>query len=382
VIDFEPYQTVEHVEIVMKSLFACLISMMVAASAIAQASDWQKTWDETVAAAKKEGKVVVVGSPDPVMRDEIIPKFTKLFGIQVEYIAGSTALVAAKVSTERLSGIYSIDIYLPGVGPALTMLLPERMLDPLKPLLILPEVTEGSHWKRGKPWFVDSEGQYILMLFSSVDNLLFINEDYVKRDEMRSVQDLLNPKWKGKIAADDPTASTGTGANAAAYFYSQLGPESFRKLYVDQQPVISRDRRQLNDWLARGNYPICLTCRAVNAQALQKAGFKLFEVYDLEGIKNRVNWAPFLLAVANKAPNPNAARVFINWMATKEALEIYSRGDGATTLRTDVEESFLDPQTIPKPGVAYPDDTNLEWVMTGRKEASEKVRELLKTARQ
>ena len=48
------------------------------------------------------------------------------------------------------------------------------------------------------------------------------------------------------------------------------------------------------------------------------------------------------------------------------------------TLRTDVDESFLDPRMIPKPGVKYPDDTEFEWLLKGRNETAEKVRELLK----
>jgi ABC-type Fe3+ transport system substrate-binding protein len=95
-------------------------------------------------------------------------------------------------------------------------------------------------------------------------------------------------------------------------------------------------------------------------------------------MQNRVNSAPFLLTLANKAPHPNAARVFVNWLATKEGLDIYSRGYDAATLRTDVDESFLDPRTVPRPGVTYPDDTDLNWVASGRRDAAEKVRELLK----
>ncbi len=365
-------------EVMMKKLAVLLMSMMFAQSAAAQSSDWQKTWDETLAAAKKEGKVVIIGSPDPGMRKDIIPRFTERFGIAIEYIAGSSGQLAGRVRTERSSGIYSVDVYMSGAGTTLNVMLPTKMLDPLKPLLILPEVTDGANWKRGKPWFVDADGQYVLMLFASIDSLLFINADYVKRDELRSAQDLLNPKWRGKISSQDPNAS-GTGSNSAVHFYTQLGPEFVRKLYIDQKPAISRDRRQLTDWLARGTYPICLTCREDDAQVLQKEGFKLEEIFSLSGMQNRINSAPFLLSLANKAPNPNAARVFVNWMATKEALEIYSRNYGAATLRKDVDESFLNPETVPKPGVSYPDDTDLDWVANGRRQASEKVRELLKT---
>jgi iron(III) transport system substrate-binding protein len=195
---------------------------------------------------------------------------------------------------------------------------------------------------------------------------------------MRTAKDLLNPKWKGKIVTQDPTSKSGSGSNTAASIYSQLGPEFTKTLYVDQKPVISDDRRQMTDWLARGTYPICLTCRADDVRPLQKEGFKILEVFDLEGLQNRMNSSPFLVSVANKAANPNAARVFVNWLAGKEALEIYSRGFGSATLRTDVDESFLDPRAIPKPGVNYPDDADPQWRSVEKIAAGNKVRELLK----
>jgi iron(III) transport system substrate-binding protein len=361
----------------MRNIIALLVSMMIAApSAMAQSADWQKEWDETLAAAKKEGKVVVVGSPDPVMRNEIIPKFTQRFGIQVEYIAGSASQIAGRVATERSSGMYSVDVYLAGAGTTVRTLYPDKMLDPLKPLLIHPEVTDGKNWKRGAPAFIDPEGQYILMVFSSVNEHAYINTDYVKLEEMKSPQDLLNPKWRGKIASQDPR-STGSGANTAVHFLTQLGPDFVKQLYVDQKPVYSRDRRQLSDWLARGTHPICLTCRADDLSVLIKEGYKIQEVFDLEGMKNRVNSTPFLMTYANKAPHPNAAKIFVNWMAGKDALETYSRDFQAVTLRTDVDESFLDPRIIPKQGVDYPDDTDFDWLQKGRAEATEKVRALI-----
>jgi len=266
-----------------------------------------------------------------------------------------------------------------GASTTINVLYPEKMIDPLKPLLILPEVIDGSKWKRGQPYFADEQQQYVLMLFSRVDGFHFINTDYVKPEEMRAAKDLLNPKWKGKIATEDPSSS-GSGSNLSVSIYSQLGPDFVKQLYIDQKPAISRDRRQHTDWLARGIYPICLTCRADDIAPLQKEGFKLLEIFELSDFQNRVVSAPFLLTLANRAPHPNAARVFVNWLAGKEALEIYSRGYEAATLRTDVDESFLDPRTIPRSGIKYPDDTDPEWIGAGRRETAEKVRELLKSA--
>jgi len=62
----------------MRKLIALLAAVLLApAVAPAQPADWQKTWEQTLAAARKEGKVVIVGSPDPTMRHEVIPAFQK-----------------------------------------------------------------------------------------------------------------------------------------------------------------------------------------------------------------------------------------------------------------------------------------------------------------
>ncbi len=238
-------------------------------------------------------------------------------------------------------------------------------------------MVDPSKWKTGKLWFIDPEEKFILRVFRSVNSLLFYNADQVKGEELRSSKDLLHPKWRGKISTDDPMIA-GSGAANAAMLYVEAGGEFVKRLYIDQKPVFSRDRRQYTDWLARGTYPICLNCRADDVKPLSKEGFKLVEIFELSDIRPRVNGSPWLLTLANKAPHPNAARVFANWIASKEGLETYSRGYGAATLRTDVDEAFLERGTAPRAGVKYFDDTEWSWTVTGRKEAREKMQQLLR----
>ena len=92
-----------------------------------------------------------------------------------------------------------------------------------------------------------------------------------------------------------------------------------------------------------------------------------------------VNGSPWLLTLANKAPHPGAARLFANWMMSREGLEIYAKGYGSATLRTDVDESFLNPGNIPRPGANYFDDTDWKWVVKGRKETRSRVWKILKS---
>jgi iron(III) transport system substrate-binding protein len=340
----------------------------------------QKDWEQTLAAAKKEGSVVIVGSPDPVMRSDIIPKFQLRYGIPVEFLAGRSSEIVTRIRTERAAGIYSVDVFLSGPDTTATVLYPEKMLDPLKPLLALPEVTDGSKWKKGKPWFADPEERFVLRPFMSVASLLFINTDFVKPDELKSSKDLLNPKWRGKISTED-ASTTGAGANLAARFHQLFGADFIKKLYIEQKVVSTRERRQFTDWLARGTQPICFNCREDDVRPLEKEGFKLLEIFELSDFPPTVNGSPWMMSLGNRAPHPNAAKVFVNWMASKEGLELYARGYGSATLRTDVDESFLNKGNIPKPGVKYFDDTEWSWIVTGRHENREKVWKLLKESK-
>jgi iron(III) transport system substrate-binding protein len=346
----------------------------------AQTKASDREWAAIVDAAKKEGKVVVAGSPDPVMRNDVIPKFTARYGIPVEFMAGRSSEITGRVKTERAAGIYSVDVYLAGPDTTATVLYGEKMVDPLKSLLVMPEVADGAKWKRGKVWFVDPEERFVVRPFSSVATMLFINTDNVKADELRSAKDLLNPKWRGKISADDPTA-IGSGSNAAARFYHDLGEDFVRKLYIEQKTVRTRERRQMTDWLARGTQPICLNCREDDVRPLIKDGFKLLEVFELADMPPSINGSPWMLTLANKAPNPKAAQLFANWILAKEGLEAYARGFGSVTLRTDIDESFLNAANLPKKGVKYFDDTDWKWVVTGRQEYREKVWQVLKTSK-
>jgi iron(III) transport system substrate-binding protein len=362
----------------MRTILTLFVIFSSVTPAMAQTKASEKEWNALIEAAKKEGRVVVAGSPDPVMRNEIIPKFKERYGVGIEFLAGRSSEITARVKTERASGIYGVDVYLAGPDTTATVLYADKMIDPVRPLLVMPEVIDGANWKRGKIWFADPEERFAVRPFSSVATLLFINTDQIKPEEMRSAKDLLNPKWRGKISSEDPT-TTGSGANAAARFYHDLGEDFVRKLYVEQKTVRTRERRQMSDWLARGTQPICLNCREDDVRPLVKEGFKIREIFELVDIPGSINGSPWMLTIANRAPNPKAAQLFANWILSREGLGIYARGYGSVSLRTDIDETNLNPGNLPKKGVKYFDDTDWNWIMTGRHEYREKVWQILKT---
>ena len=326
------------------------VSFMIALAIDARAQE--KGWNRLIAGGRQEGKVVVIGSADPAVRVEIPAKFKARFGVTVEYLGGRSGELMSRLQSERRSGLYTVDVIISGAETASTVLYPEKIIDPLRPLL-LPEVIDPSKWKGGKPWFFDPEEKYILRLFKYVTSIVAVNNDFVKPRDLTSIQDLLHPKWKGKISADDPAVS-GQGASVAATLYFFLGEEFVKRLYVDNQVAVSRSSRQVEDWLAKGIHPISVGVGESGVQRLQKEGFPVESIHRLSGMPGYIGGGGFnYLCIFNRAPHPNAARLFVNWLASKEGLEVYSRLLLDPTTRNDVDESFVPAYLLPEPGVSY-----------------------------
>jgi iron(III) transport system substrate-binding protein len=326
------------------------------------------TWDELAAAARREGTLVVLGPAHQEVRRVLAPSFKKRFGVEMEYLGGSGGAAASRLRSERSAGLYTTDVALAAIQTLATVFFAEKMIDPIKPLLVMPEVVDGSKWKRGELWFPDPEHQYVLRLLAYMGEMFTVNTDYVKPADLTSARGfLLDPKWKGKIAAHDPRAS-GTGSNIAAQLYEQMGGDNnggedfLRKFYVEQNPVISANERQITDWLLRGTYPIAVGGDFGEVESMRNEGLPVQAIYNLPDAKASITGGNGMIVVFNKAPHPNAAKLFVNWIASKEGLEIYARASQRATTRSDIDEaSFLPKDTIPQAGGDYFDSYGWEF---------------------
>jgi iron(III) transport system substrate-binding protein len=332
-------------------------------------------WDELIAAARREGTVVVTGPAHPEVRQALPVAFKARFGVNLEYLGGPASAMAAKMRAERASGIYSFDVTLAGIQSMAQIFHREGLLEPIKPLLVLPEVLDGSKWKRGSLWFMDPEQQYVLRLFNTVREGFTINTDVVKPGELRKFSDLLDPKWKGKMAFLDP-ARSGTASNQAAMLYKQFGEDFIKKLLIDQKPMFTRERRQLTDWVIRGNYPITFGAEDGEIERLRNEKMPVTTVYGLEDLPGSVSGGN-MLGLMDKAPHPNAARVFVNWMASKEGSEIYGRALNMVPARTDVDMSDFPPETVPQPGASYFDMYDYNFTVTEKEQYRLRIKEML-----
>ena len=204
-------------------------------------------WEKVLAAAKKEGKVAIIGPVGADRRDVLVEPFQKKYGITVEYFADRGSGIGPRLSTERGAGQYLWDAAITGTTTGLLSLLPGGMLDPMEPALVLPDVKDPKQWRGGALDFVDP-GRRFLVMTPSQRGTLFVNPKVTKPQEIKSYKDLLNPKWRKKIVMDDPTrAGPGQATFTFFYLHPELGPKFYSRLGQtrarDPARLYSADRR-------------------------------------------------------------------------------------------------------------------------------------------
>ncbi len=149
---------------------------------------------------------------------------------------------------------------------------------------------------------------------------------------------------------NDPTVP-GTGAKGFSVIGWHLMNLDFWRDLAKQQPVILRDQRLQMEWVARGKYPILLFPQSAVATELIRAGAPIATYTPAEG--TYLTGASGNVCIMNRAPHPNAARVFINWMLSREGQTLFSKAFGRQSLRTDVGTEGLDPVALRQPDGKY-----------------------------
>ncbi len=114
----------------------------------AAAENWQSQWEQTLAAAKKEGEVSFYGSQGyEKVFDFFHRKYPEIKVNSVTNMRGSEH--GARVMTERRAGKYLVDLFINGVVTPIQVYLKANILEPIRPTLILPEVVDETKWWGG-----------------------------------------------------------------------------------------------------------------------------------------------------------------------------------------------------------------------------------------
>jgi iron(III) transport system substrate-binding protein len=340
---------------------------------------WQADWDKTVKAAEEERELVIYMTQafEPVFRETFQKKYPK---IKVTTVTGRGPELSQRVMSERRAGRYIVDLYISGNITPLTVFHRAKILEPVKSLLLLPEVVDTPGWFEGKHHYDDPENRYIFVFEGTPrSGEITYNTKLVNPSEIKSYWDLLNPKWKGKIASVDPLLA-GPISAAQIFFYKHpdLGPEYVRRLYAETDMTIVRSNEQLLDWLSTGKYAFGLGARQVDAAMMQGLPLNQFLPGSLkEG--SSVTAYNGTLSFFNRAPHPNAAKVAANWLLSREGQTTWLDANHKTgglndSLREDISKEKVSEQARRVKGAKFL-WLNPEWI-----EELDTIRDIIKKA--
>jgi ABC-type Fe3+ transport system substrate-binding protein len=314
----------------------------------ADAATWEADWNRVLQAAKREGKIAMVGPTGADRRDALTIPFQQKYGIAVEYWADPVSGVPPRVAAERRAGKYLWDVIV--AGAIEDVILPMGVLEPLEPALILPDIKDPKLLRGGEMEFLDP-GRQVLVMSPFHRGTLFVNTELVKPAEFKSYRDLLDPKWRGKIVIDDPRRN-GPGQATFSFFYAhpKLGPEFIRAL-ARQELQVLRDYGQEIDALGRGKVPIVIGTSDSLVEERMKQGIPI-AIVDPRQLQegSDVGAASGMVALFNNAPDPNAARVYLNWLLSKEGQTHFVRATGYVSNRLDVPADHAAAWRVPQPG--------------------------------
>ena len=314
---------------------------------------WKAKWENLVKAAESEGEVIVIGSDSHRLAalsfKEAFPK------INVRFEPGAGRHFGPRVMAERRAGKYLVDIAMLGSGTMYRVFYKGRILDPVPSELILPEVTDLSGWWQKKHFYADPENKHVFITQGAISTgLVAYNAKHVNPKEIKSHWDLLDPKWKGKIVAWD-TRRAGQLQNLKGLYYNpKLGPEFVVRFYGETGVALSRDARQMVDWLGTGKYSLYFMARDRHIEEAKVQGLPVDmisappeESYISSGMGN--------IGLLRNAPNPNAARLFLNWLLSKRGQINWQKYVDANSMRTDIPKDTLTnwKAKVPKKGVNY-----------------------------
>lgn len=339
------------------------------------AASWEAEWENTLAKAKKEGKVVMyTSSVTPATRKNIADAFMKKFNISIENVIGAGG--DARISAERRSGLFYTDVFIGGSATLISIIKPEGHLDPLLPMFILPEIKDQNKWWQSELPFIDKERKYVLAFTANrLADFIVINTNVIKPGELTSYNDLLQAKWKGKIALFDPTIPGRGSAWFAARVYTKSPDFEILKKLAGQDVFLSRDHRQLMDWASQGKYPIAIAINAAIINESREAGAPIEEIALKEDIPVIASGTG-TLGLFKNPPHPNSSRVFINWLLSKEGQTIWSRWEVGHSVRMDVPTDHLPPNRVRRPEEKLFITENEEYLVWRGAEATKIAREV------
>ncbi|HEU5288338.1 MAG TPA: ABC transporter substrate-binding protein [Candidatus Limnocylindria bacterium] len=277
-----------------------------------EAAETKKLYDAAVAAGEKE--VNFYGSINEEEAKPLLDIWAKAFPlIKNNYIRASESALVSRILTEAQAGKYVVDTLsttsahlLVPAGLALNYLPPNAQLV--------------------DPDYKDKDGAWIGIYANW--NVIQVNTDKVKAGEIKTYEDIANPKWKGQVVVDDTDYEWYQGL--IKVLGQQKADDLLKKIHSTVGVKVLDGHGTINDKVTAGEYAIALNNYLNQAERSKRLG----------GPTNWIAVEPVVvqlgkIVTAKNAPHPNAAKLLTNFLISTDAQK-YLTGRGRITTRTDV----------------------------------------------
>ena len=282
--------------------------------------------------AKKEGEITIYTSAPSDDMMALTAAFEKKYGIKAKVWRASSEKVLGRGITEARGNRFDADVYETN-GPELEALHREKLLQLVKspslgdlvPQAILPH----GEWVSTR-----------INIFTAAYNTNLIK----KEDLPKTYQDLLNPKWKGKLGIEAEDADWFAGV--VADIGEEAGLKLFRDIVATNGLSVRKGHTLLTNLVASGEVPIALTIYNYKAEQLKNKGAPI----DWFVIGKNAIARPNGIGVARKSPHPHAAVLFYELCIT-DAQQIFQQRDFVPTSKkidsalTKIPLKFVDVKT-------------------------------------
>ena len=318
------------------------------------AQDWKAEWDKTVAAAKQEGALIVDVTSNPSWSRYISERWAKDYPeIKMSVSGIDTSAFIMRIRQERSAGKFLWDASAAGVSGPLVMY-KEGILDPLPPEFILPEVKDEKVWGSWQDAFFDKPKKYLFAIGAYLKTP-FYNAKIVPPEKMRTLklEALMDPEYQGKVYWHAPWVR-GSGRSFGWMLYRVWGEDKLARFIKDQKVVFLASQNEVVERMARGQMAMGIGPAFQGMLEPFKTAGVTFDVRPFGNTPDVAEMAPggFNLNIYNKRPHPNATRVFVNWILSKDVIAGLSQAVNLTLRRQDVESPEA-PEYRPLKGVRY-----------------------------
>jgi iron(III) transport system substrate-binding protein len=295
----------------MKKLVAAFAALAVTAGAHAAG-------DDLLARAKSEGKASFYANITAV--EPIMKAFTADTGVKAEYTRISTTKFVATTITEFEAGRFMADVVQAPL-PVLELLKEKGVLAAYRS----PAAKGYADWTHKDDRIQLFGVEYVGLIY---------NKELVKAaDVPRRYQDLADPKWKEKIVMADPATHPTTISWLVGLkenvFKSEAEWRKFLAGLAANRPMFVASFGPTPAPIASGEKPIGISMPKYII-TMKPAPL------DWARLEQPMFGTPRAIAVASKAPHPNAARAFVDYWLSKKSMEMLAKDVGEYVLAPGV----------------------------------------------